>query len=308
MVLHRDCGGHGKIVGACCRVTYDGGMRTTTDTPADVYHSDDGHISRSTIHMANKYGPDGYRLMLEGVKFFAGSAATRIGAAFDELVERRILLGRSFDQQLCVPPDDVLTSNGQRRGKAYANWLVEQRDAGRTPASLDEYELFMRMEDALMRNRSAAEIVGSTTMCQRSVWWTSDAGHKLKARFDGETPSGIWDLKSTSASWRDLPRKCYDLGYIWQAALYTLAAEAAGIPHGEAWEMPFVFVQTVPPFQCRVRTFPRGLCVEAHDEILRTLDWMKACRDTGEFFDPDSETCEEMEFPAYFLPRGGDDE
>lgn len=275
-------------------------MRTTTDTPADVYHSADGHISRSTIHMASKYGPDGYRLMLDGVQFFAGSNATRIGAAFDELVERRILLGKSFDQQLAIPPADVLTSNGQRRGKAYTQWVAEIRGSGKTVSSVDEYDLFMRMEDSMMRNRAAREIVEATTMCQRSVWWETAEGHKLKARFDGETPTGIWDLKSTSASWRDLPRKCYDLGYIWQATLYTLAAEAAGIPHGEAWEMPFVFVQTVPPFQCRVRTFPQDMCLEARDEIMRTLDWMRECREAGEFHDPDSETCEEMQFPPYF--------
>lgn len=273
-------------------------MRTTLDTPNDVYHSDDGYISRSTANMAFRYGPQAYGLMLRGVRFFKGSSATVIGSKFDELVERRIMEGLSFDQQLAIPPAEVLTSNGQRRGKAYTDWLHDIEQRGLVPSSVDDYELFMRMEESMMGNAAARSIVESTTQCQRSTWWTTTDGHQLKARFDGEAPWGIWDLKSTSSDWKSLPKKCVDLGYIWQAVWYTMAASEVGIPHGDASEMPFVFVQTVPPFQTKVRTFPKSRCDEARDDMLFTLDWMRYARERSEFEDPD-QTVEEMEFPSW---------
>ena len=273
-------------------------VRTTTDTPNEVYHSDDGHISRSTANMAFRYGPQAYGLMLRGIRFFKGSNATVIGSKFDELVDRRITSGLSFDQQLAIPPAEVLTSNGQRRGAKYSAWLHETESRGMVPSSVEDYELFLRMEESLMANRAAREIVESTTQCQRSVWWTTDEGHQLKARFDGEAPWGIWDLKSTSTDWKSLPKKCVDLGYVWQAAWYTMAAIEVGIPHGDACEMPFVFVQTVPPFQTKVRTFPKYRTDQAREEILFTLDWMREARETNNFTDEDQD-CEEMEFPSW---------
>ena len=273
-------------------------MRTTFNVPNDVYHSDDGHISRSTANMAFRYGPSAYGLMLQGVRFFKGSSATVTGSKFDELVERRIVEGLAFGQQLAIPPAEVLTSNGQRRGKAYTDWLVDIESRGLVQASVDDYELFMRMEESMMANFSAREIVESTTACQRSTWWTTQEGHQLKARFDGEAPWGIWDLKSTSSDWPSLPKKCVDLGYIWQAVWYTMAAEEAGVPHGDASEMPFVFVQTVPPFQTKVRTFPKDRCDAARDDMLCTLNWMHWARETSDFEDPD-QTIAEMEFPSW---------
>ena len=273
-------------------------MRTTLDTPNDSYHQNDGHISRSTIHMAYRWGPVAYRHMLNGIRLFKGSAATNVGQQFDEMVETLIMRGIPLDEQLATPPSECLTTNGQRRGKKYIEWLTEIRAAGKQPASVDDAERFGLMSDALMRNSAAWEIVSRTTHSQRSVWWNHE-GHDVKARFDGETDDGIWDLKTTSADWDSLPRKAWDLGYVFQAAHYTAAAKAAGIPCGEAWDMPFVFVQTVPPYRCKVVTFPPDACRFAADKILETLEWMKQCRESGDFWTPEDNEISEMQFPAY---------
>jgi hypothetical protein len=125
-------------------------------------------------------------------------------------------------------------------------------------------------------------------------------GHRCKVRPDGCTPTLWWDLKTTSSPWDKLFRSVGDFGYADQEWLYVQGAMATGMP---AFRMPFVFVQTVPPFRCRVRTIPVEMVEEAGRRLTRVMEEIRLRRETGIYKPADADEITDIVFPAWASKR-----
>lgn len=265
-------------------------------TPAQYHREFPDYISRSTAHQIYRHGGLGQMLLDEGIPLFTGNAGTSKGSQFDYLWEQRATRNCRIDQLFVMPPASVLTSNGQRRGKAYDEWKAEVAASGQQEASAEDISRMHLMWRACELNQAAMDLLDETTDCQRSVFWTDRRGHKRKALWDGATRELVYDVKTTSSPIGELAKSFLSFGYFWQAGWYSDSAYATGyLP----FRMPFICVQTVPPYHCKVVLCPDQMVDEARDQIDRTLDAIALRRETGEYL-PEGygEVCE-LECPGW---------
>ena len=278
------------------------------DLSNEDYHAERGHHSRSSVHRLYRMGGKAQALAERGISLFGGNRGTEIGSLFDEAWDC-LVEGRSVGEWLVSPPADVLTSNGQRRGKAYEQWRDELAKTGKRESNADTVSLINLMIEAVMENRSAVELLEKTTDLQQSVFFRHSLGHRLKARFDGSISGElIYDVKTTSSSWSELARSFLNYGYFWQAAWYSDAAYQIGYPQ---FQMPFIVVQTVPPFECQVFVCPDEFVRAARDQIATALSLIELRRETGEYLPEDYGEVKSLECPAWMWKQevyGGADE
>ena len=259
-------------------------MRIETAMTSEAYFADE-HISRSTAHRYR--GKDGGRAQryqeVLGRSLFSGSASTAFGTAVD------IACGASIERvewrsRLVVPPTDVLSPDGHRRGKNYTNWK-EQIQPGACEVSRADYEKIAEIVDALHEHNGARSLIEATTHSQYSVFWTDAEGHKRKARADGVTPSEWWDLKTTSSDWKDMKFSFLKYGYTWQSAWYSDASAATGL--WSPYIFRFVVVQTFAPYDVRIYYLSEDVVDQAREEISKTLGEMRS-RDASGVYVPES--------------------
>lgn len=249
--------------------------------------------SRSFLCSAAKYGGEAQRWMDQGKTLWGGNAATAKGSAFDRLITE-VMEGKNFDELLVVPPEEVLGANGSRSTKAYKEWAAQQTGI---VCSADERAQYANMYQAMVACRPAFDLMRATTETQVSVFFELD-GHLLKVRPDACTPTLWWDLKTTSHSWDRLFLSARDYGYAEQAWLYTEGAKAIGY---DDFRMPFVFVQTVAPYGCRVRYLPEQMVEQAGQRLRGVMEQVRLRRSTGEYMPADSDEITELEVPAWAL-------
>lgn len=265
----------------------------SADMSNEEYHSERGHISRSTAH--RYVGDDGGRAQryqeVYGKPLFTGNAATGFGTLVDVAIECE-MRGADWRSRVAVPPPTVLASDGSRRGKAYQEWRASLPIGGLECAEAD----FSKVSDivaSIREHRAANSLLEAATHSQYSVFWTRPDGHALKARADGCTKSEWFDLKTTSSEWRDLKWSFLRFGYDWQASWYGDAAAAAGWP---PFIFKFIVVQTFAPFNVRVVTLPQEVVDRAADEITRTLDVIRDRREKQCYVSDDYHTVQELVF------------
>lgn len=268
------------------------GVVTFTDMTNDVYHSEPDHTSRSTAHRYR--GPRGgraQRYAASGKSLFGGNKSTDFGSLVDGAFEAECR-GVDWRSRCAVAPPSVLTSNGQRRGKAYEEWKaslpVEAVECGEQD--------FVKVGDiiaAIREHKAANDLIEATTSNQFSVFRTDEDGHRVKARADGVTPQLWYDLKTTSSEWRDMEFSFSRFGYDWQAAWYTDSAIAAG---WEPFTFKFIVVQAFPPFDVTVYTLPDWVLDRARQEIKETLAEMRRRVETGLYIDPSYHEVVELQF------------
>ena len=75
-------------------------------------------------------------------------------------------------------------------------------------------------------------------------------------------------------------------------------AMSIGMPQ---FRLPFVFCQTVPPYQCHVYWFPDALVAKAGRKMRLTLELMALRRETGSYFPPECSEITELDVPAWAL-------
>lgn len=269
------------------------GVIVSTDMPNDEYHNEREHISRSTAHRyRGVYGGRSQRYQeVYGKSLFSGNAATGFGSIIDAACECE-MRGIDWRSLITVPPETVLASDGSRRGKAYQEWRASLPIGGLECSAVD----FAKTSDiiASIREHSAAnELLEAATHTQYSVFWTDEDGHKRKARADGVTPNGWFDLKTTSSEWRELKWSFLRFGYDWQNAWYCDAAAVAGFP---PFEFKFIVVQSHAPFDVVVLTLPDEIVAQAREDIKRTLDLIRRRRETGEYVASDYHTVQQLQF------------
>jgi len=240
------------------------------------YFAQNDFDSRSFFVSVLKGGGFAQRWLDLGHRIFEGNSATSLGSDFDTLV-MEICDGKEMDKLLAIAPADVLGVDGRRGTKAYKEWEAETVSTGRIPCN-EEYAFKLRtMAESLLANPAALKCVKETVETQVSVFFELN-GHRVKVRPDGCAEDYWWDLKSTSAPWDTLYRSVFDYGYAEQEWLYVRAAMAMGMDH---FRMPFVFVHSVPPFDCQVFYLPQEVVEEAGRRMERVMEEVRLRRETG---------------------------
>jgi hypothetical protein len=258
------------------------------------YHSQNDFDSRSFLVSVIKYGGPGQQWLDQGRRLFEGNNATSLGSDFDALVTG-VCEGRSEDDILAIAGPEVLTSNGQRRGKAWDEFLVRCLSEGKIPCNEEHAFKLRTMLESLLANPAASKCVEETNETQVSVFFELN-GHRLRVRPDGCTPTYWWDLKTTSAEWDVLFRSIFSYGYGEQEWLYVQAAIALGMDH---FRMPFVFVRSSPPFDCKVFYLPEDVVVEAGKRMEQTIEMVRLRRLTGEYMPADHGEITELLIPQW---------
>lgn len=276
----------------------DSGLpRTVIGMPSSEYFAQNDFDSRSFFVAVMKYGGAAQQWMDQGHSLFEGSSSTKLGTKFDTAL-MAIAMGFSVDKVIVTPPKDVLTANGQRRGKNYEDWKSKLYEY-EVDCNEDEAFTLRTMIEHTLRNEAARDLVENTTESQLSVFFDI-GGHLVKVRPDGVVDKGDrrlwWDLKSTSATWDRVAHSVVEYGYGEQEWLYVEGAKAIGFPH---FRMPFVFTQTVPPFDCKVFHLPEEFVAEAGQRLLRVMEEVRLRRSTGEYLPFDGGEITELTIPQW---------
>ena len=258
-----------------------------------AYHQQKGFDSRSFLCSVQKGGGEAQLWLDQGHSLFGGNSATTTGSEFDEIVTA-ILGGKKFDDVVVVAPDDVLGANGTRNTKAFREWAAGQSGVICTADTRWKYG---KMLDAMRGHDGVYELMTKTTRTQVSVFYEA-FGHKLKVRPDACCDDKWWDLKTTSSPWDRIYRSVLDYGYCEQDWLYQQGAYAIGVPQ---FRMPFVFVQTVPPFSCRAFVLPEEMVAEAGKRLISTMETVRLRRSTGAYVPQDADEIQEMAFPQWAM-------
>lgn len=247
--------------------------------------------SRSYLHTVAKHGGEVQLWIDTGNTYWGGNAATTKGAEFDHIITG-ILGGKRFDDMVVVPPESVLGKGGSRATNAYKEWAAQQTAIICTE---DQRWQFSKMLDRMNQHDAAFSLMEKTVETQASVFFEID-GHPLKTRPDAGCEDKWWDLKTTSHSWDRLFTSARDYGYYEQEWLYVQSAMAIGMDH---FRMPFVFVQTTPPYGCRVLYLPTELVEAAGKRMLNVMEEVRLRRSTGHYMPADANEIVELEVPAW---------
>jgi PDDEXK-like domain of unknown function (DUF3799) len=267
--------------------------RKVVGMPSVEYFAQNDFDSRSFFVAVMKFGGAAQQWLDLGHKLWDGNSATRLGTKFDHLITH-IAAGFEIDKILLVPPADVLTSNGQRRGKAYEDWKAKLYTY-EIDCTEDEEFLLRTMAEHTLANPAARALIEATVETQLSVFFEID-GHRAKVRPDGVCEDLWWDLKSTSATFDNLYRSVFEYGYAEQEWLYVQAAMALGMDH---FRMPFVFTQTVAPYACHVFYLPTDIVEEAGRRMLRVMEEVRLRRSTGVYLPADHGEITELPIPQW---------
>jgi len=263
--------------------------------PAEQYFARP-ELNRSYLEACAKGGGEAQRWQDKGYKLFAGNSATTLGSILDTLVTG-VIGGKRFSDIIQVAGPDVLASNGSRRGKAYEQFKEECAAKGVIDVNAEDAWKLEVMLQHLLENPAAKRLIDETTETQASVFFLLN-GHACKVRPDAGTPDLWWDLKSTSATWDRLYRSVFDYGYASQEWMYVQAAMALGM---DEFRMPFVFVQTMPPYACHVFYLPQEVVREAGLRMLRTLEEVRLRKETGVYESADAGEITELPIPRWAL-------
>ena len=261
------------------------------------YFAQNDFDSRSFLVSVMKYGGAAQQWQDNGHSLFAGNSATKLGTKFDSVV-MSIAAGFEIDKVIVTPPRDVLSANGSRAGNAYKEWKAKLYSY-EIDCNEEEAFLLRTMTEHTLANPGARRLIENTTETQLSVFFEID-GHPLKCRPDGVMLEQWWDLKSTSATWDRVNDSVVEYGYGEQEWLYCEGARQIGFQH---FRMPFVFTQTVAPYECRVFYLPEDYVADAGQRLLRVMEEVRLRRSSGEYMPVDYGEITEMTIPQWALRK-----
>jgi len=262
--------------------------------PASEYFAANDFVSRSFLVAVLRGGGEAQKWIDDGHSLFDGNASTKLGNRFDALVSA-VWSGKTFSDVVAVAPPDVLAANGARRGGKFDAWKEEVAAQGKIDCSADEAFQLEKMLEHMLENDAARELLEATVSMQRTVFFEL-LGHRCKTRPDGCTLARWWDLKSTSATWDKIYNSAVEYGYAAQEWLYVQSAIACGM---EPFRMPFVFVQTMPPYRCKVFHLPVEMVEQAGRDMQRVMEQILLRRETGIYFSADAHEITEIAVPAW---------
>ena len=150
-------------------------------------------------------------------------------------------------------PADALTSNGQRRGKAWEAFEAEH--AGQTLLLPSQAAKVRLISASVLADPMARRLLEATGKAEESLFLPDpETALPLKARPDKQCcfPDGLIlaDIKTVSDPGEyAFAYKCLDYGYARQAAWYSMAVQTCHLEPVEAFV--FICVRSEPPYECR---------------------------------------------------------
>lgn len=197
-------------------------------------------------------------------------------------------------------PDDVLTSNGQRRGKKWDEY--KSANAGKRLLKAGDWRQVRGMLDAIRENPLVREFLRLPGEREKPIFWPeARSGVACKCKPDILTERVIIDVKTTvDASPDAFTRTILRYGYHRQAALYR-----AGVQMLTGDMLPFLFVviQKTEPYTCRVfRIGDDELQLGAAD-VSEGLAVMAKCFDASDFREPGEHEETTLHFPGWAMRR-----
>ena len=184
-----------------------------------------------------------------------------------------------------------------------ADWTVAI--PGKTLLTDEQFAHLNGMRDSLMNHPTASKLMfgEQANRCEVVVVWVDEAtGELCRCKIDALRPNGRpFDLKTTNdASEIGFRKSIENYGYDRQEAHYLAGVKAAT---GKDWVyMPFVCVESEPPYLCAVHLLSKTYKLIGSGQIRDDLSLLKQCRDQN-YWPGYSDDPTEMEPSAWYKIR-----
>lgn len=205
------------------------------------------------------------------------------------------------DNTVIAIPDSALTSNGQRRGKAWNAFKAECNERGLTPLFWEEIETLKHMVAALQKHPRAKELLyGDDAVVEESIFWQDvDTGLWLRVRPDVRRNLGYFravvDLKSAAdVSAEGFAYSATKFAYDIQHYLYKQGVKAAT---GEDHAFTFVVVEKEWPFRVRCYELDEEYERLAESKTRLALEQIAKCRLTNNWMPVGWDTIQAIQPP-----------
>lgn len=189
-----------------------------------------------------------------------------------------------------VIPADVLTQNGQRRGKKWETYKADCEERGVEPVTEEIAETAKEIQQAVL---SVAPFLRNQGVQREvSIFWVDDAtGLPCKCRPDAlyvaDEAITILDLKTAAdVTPRGFEKAMGSWEYWLQAVHYTEGVRAL---YGDNRDVYFVFiaVRSDLPYLCRMYAVDDEAWEYATKEYLHAMDELGYCHRSGDWSDAD---------------------
>lgn len=254
------------------------------------YHNMPGVRSSSLIHILDS--PAMYNFKLLNPK--PPTDALVLGSA----VHTSVLEPDRF------PLDFVVWTGGDRRSKvAKARWAAfqfEAEESGQTIVTQAQYDIALRVRDAVYANPEAAEIIAVSTHENTHTWTDPETGLLCKCRTDIELPDGsLVDLKTgRNIGQRLFGMAAEDYAYWMRMAMYVVGlTETRPVP-----KVSIIAALNCAPFMGYVTVYKLRAEQLAYGEqqFYECLRRVKECQQSGIWPGPVFD--DYLERPAYAMP------
>lgn len=264
------------------------------------YHADMTHDSSSSLAVFNESPSRYYHLRItKRIKPPAPSEVQRAGNA----CHAALLEPERLGELIAIVPDDVLSANAAKVGKAWEAWKAEH--AGQIHLKRDAYDLLRWKIDAVWSNPQCAKLLSEATVREHSIFWIDDEERRLKARLDlaVEIDCLIGDVKNTTRDESQFWRNVRDYGLHRQAALYCDSFVAKYGVEPRFW---YLIVHDDPPFESCVRTFPADAITLGRRQNAETLTKLYECKRGQRPWSREGyDEVRELTIPTFFYPADG---
>lgn len=158
-----------------------------------------------------------------------------------------------------VIPDEVLTSNGQRRGKKWDRWAEANPGHERAIKSDEEFERCQEFAQVLLnieRHEMARSILDGRIIWSLRCHWDNEPWPlTFKAELDivDYDRKFVCDVKTTrNPSPDSFRRDLFKFGYDVQAAQYLMAMQNAGRAVFDEWDYLWLIIRNHAPYDVEV--------------------------------------------------------
>lgn len=205
-----------------------------------------------------------------------------------------------------VIPDDVLTSNGQRRGKAWDRWAADNPGHERAIKSDEEFDRCQEFAQVLLnvdRHPMARSILdGRIIWSLRCHWDNEPYPLTFKAELDivDYDRKFVCDVKtSRNVSYESFRRDVFRLGYDVQAAQYLMAMQQAGQSVFDEWDYLWIAIRNVAPYDVEVYRAPPAVINYGARRRHQMIEHYIRCASSDQWVSQTHGRVIEIDLPSY---------
>ena len=177
-----------------------------------------------------------------------------------------------------APEVDRRTKDGKA---AWSQFQQNLEETGKEAITVSDYEVIVAMDNAIMTNPTAKELLKSGSHEVPFIWTESTTHEECKCRVDTITDEYIIDYKTTtSCEPGAFERSCRSYGYKLQAAMY---ADGVFSNTFETRKFAFVAQEKKPPYAVRVYFCDQGFIDEGMDIFRELIGIYHKCKESGKW-------------------------